>query len=164
MWKLYSENGKGICLKFRSDKIEKTMIPSAQKPYEYIRLSACKYERDNNLSKQYTRLKKIYLNGAFEKDYWRNLEEFNNFKLHCALLKDASYKFEQEYRLVKAAQEYSFRPSVDGFIPYTEIKLPLSCLVEIIIRKTIFPLSLKRNDCDLRSKRQNETDIICLKT
>ena len=33
-----------------------------------------------------------------------------------------------------------------------------------IIRKTIFPLSLKRNDCDLRSKRQNETDIICLKT
>ena len=35
---------------------------------------------------------------------------------------------------------------------------------QTIIRKTIFPLSLKRNDCDLRSKRQNETDIICHKT
>ena len=33
-----------------------------------------------------------------------------------------------------------------------------------IIRKTIFSPSLKRNDCYLHPKRQNETNIICLKT
>ena len=131
MWKLYADEGKGICLKFDTKKIlEQVILRDQAKNMDTI-LSACDYAISDELSKELKRLENLYNNNEFENDFFGNFKDFVDFRLKCAFLKNASYETEKEYRIVKSDRNYSFRTDSSGFIAFTELLIPLSCLVEI---------------------------------
>lgn len=130
MWHYYADCGRGICLKFNTKELKEAFKP-LKHPYEYSLFAPCVYKVTPELQALYDRLKLLYNSEDFETNYFENFAEFIHFQLQAALLKNNGYKYEKEWRLVRSETDYYFKESGVGFIPYAEIKIPLSCMTEI---------------------------------
>ncbi len=131
MWQQYADEGRGICLKFNTQKLYQSLIPQKQEPYEYIRLGNCIYEETEDLRCKYEKLKCFYENKVVNKDIWDRQDDFIVFQLSSSLLKNKGFKDEREYRLLKTESKYHFACSEHEFHAYTTINIPFDCLEEI---------------------------------
>lgn len=138
MWTSYGKNGHGIAIGFNRESLEKHN--------NHFAVKDCYYDYDGS---DYTTLKnKITywyemmlqnINGASE-GYTRvcQIELIMTINAHvAAYIKHESYKYEQEVRCkaIKSS-EIKFRESNGLIIPYTELKIPIDAIEEIIIGPT----------------------------
>ena len=138
MWTSYGKNGSGIAIGFNRESLEKHN--------NHFTVKDCYYDYDGS---DYTPLKnKIKywyemmlqnINGASE-GYTRvcQIELIMTINAHvAAYIKHESYKYEQEVRCkVIKSSEIKFRESNGLIIPYTELRIPIDTIEEIIIGPT----------------------------
>lgn len=138
MWTSYGKNGRGIAIGFNRESLEKHN--------NHFTVKDCYYDYDGS---DYTPLKnKIKywyemmlqnINGASE-GYARvcQIELIMTINAHvAAYIKHESYKYEQEVRCkVIKSSEIKFRESNGLIIPYTELRIPIDAIEEIIIGPT----------------------------
>lgn len=138
MWTSYGKNGRGIAIGFNRESLEKHN--------NHFTVKDCYYDYDGS---DYTPLKnKIKywyemmlqnINGASE-GYTRvcQIELIMTINAYvAAYIKHESYKYEQEVRCkaIKSS-EIKFRESNGLIIPYTELRIPIDAVEEIIIGPT----------------------------
>lgn len=145
MWRMYGDNGRGVCLCFDRSELEKipnwtTMdvsynknISPTDETYQCMQTVIF-----NECERCYQTLKTItdYEARAKEKIVtWGSL---------CAVIgpfvKDEAYKHEQEMRMslivsqIDYARDVMFRLSPTGqIVPYTKLRIPINALVEIVL-------------------------------
>lgn len=133
MWLQYADGGHGVCLKFDVQKICDKLIPSEQKPYEYIRFDKCLYAETRDLKEKYLKLSNFYDTHYMGKNIWDRQVAFVDYQLSTSFLKNKGFKNEKEYRLVTTSKDYHFLCKEHDFGIYTEIKIPFECLEKIKI-------------------------------
>gem|GEM_PF-3533874 len=141
MWKMYADNGKGICLKFSSEILKSS---------ELCEIKKCEYKTKTEMqflvSKKNAEIKSV----DDKKSYLMNLQE------EAAIYKYDYWKYEDEYRLIKRSNEPKFKTNSLGIISYIDIKIPLKYLSEILIgpmaNQTIVEKTLQQLKTSLLNK------------
>lgn len=131
MWLNYADDGRGVCLKFNKEALERNLIKDHQQNPEWIRAGLCHYEKTKEFENLYERVKEGNRNGVFTETIIENLQLYNEFSFQSAFLKDKSFKPESEWRLVIFSTNYLFYPKNNGWIARTRVNIPINCLEEI---------------------------------
>lgn len=138
MWTSYGKNGRGIAIGFNRESLENHN--------NHFTVKDCYYDYDGSddttLKNKITYWYEMMLqniNGASE-GYTRvcQIELIMTINAHvAAYIKHESYKYEQEVRCkaIKSS-EIKFRESNGLIIPYTELRIPIDAIEEIIIGPT----------------------------
>lgn len=131
MWLNYADDGRGVCLKFNKEALERNLIKDHQQNPEWIRAGLCQYEKTKEFENLYERVKEDNRNGVFTETIIENLQLYNEFSFQSAFLKDKSFKPESEWRLVIFSTNYLFYPKNNGWIARTRVNIPINCMEEI---------------------------------
>lgn len=134
MWGLYGSNGSGIMLSFNTEKL--------LKKYGYL-IMPCIYQDSEYDKNAFKKLMNLDFKGI--------IDELNNEELFypivlvsllfISILKDNSYEYEDEVRIVGLGNKYFDMYSKEEFrvangnkiIPYTKVYFPKDFLEEVIV-------------------------------
>ena len=154
MWSMYGGNGYGVCLCFDENVLcDGTKDIQATPPEDILYLGN---EQNNNIS---SNMIKYFIDDEY-KTYLNDIKEGKDLEtnktvtigtlipLVSAFLKDCSYEYEKEKRLVllgsSISKSWCFRNSSKGnVIPYIEVPIPVKSLKEIIIGPCVNPQNVK---------------------
>lgn len=133
MWRSYSDNGRGVCLKFNSKDLKRHLCPPKQVPYKYIDAKRCYYKKPQKINDLHEIISSQCSNGIYSENAIKLLEYYVDFQIESAFLKDSCFKIEDEWRIVIFSKDYQFIESKYGIVARKLVKIPLSFLKEIYL-------------------------------
>ena len=133
MWRAYADEGRGICLKFNSKDLKRYLCPQKQQPYKWIDAKKCYYKRPSIINDLYATILAHFSNGSLSDNIFTTIEDYNDFQIESAFLKDSCFKIEDEWRIVLFSKDYQFIESRYGIVARKLVKIPLPFLKEICL-------------------------------
>ena len=131
MWYMYTNKGKGVCLKFSFEKLKEYFDELFITDNIDVQLSICDYQIMDMTEKQ-----KPLDSGC---DY-PNVEELRKQMKEAAFIKPLCFRHENEWRLTvwqdwipNGKQKILFKERHDELCPYIEIPIPVDCLETIVL-------------------------------
>lgn len=148
MWQAYGQRGQGIAIAFASHNLEE-LKPAWN-------LEECCYDVAEDIKKN---IDVDEIKACFSRDTRGDLQlDINKLRRPTqksrAKFKHPAYHYEREWRMVQyMPKEYEFRESRGLIIPYKEIEIPVSAVIEVMIGPTAYPnLSVKSLHIFLESR------------
>lgn len=119
MWKMYADNGNGVMLKFRYKEL-----------YNFLnqQIFECKYINTTSIQEIIKAKNKELKNGKTERTKFVQC-----LYKEVALYKYNYWEYENEYRFIIQSNKPLFKHNSLGLVSYTEVRIPLSCISEILI-------------------------------
>lgn len=134
MWQQYADSGRGVCLRFDSQLLKSSLVRgNKHTPNEWIRTGKCNYSMSEEFKEMLKQIKDNNKEGLNDKNIIDNLNEFRDFSLQSAFLKDEAFLGECEWRIVIYSNHYLFYPYSNGRVARTKVEIPICALKEIII-------------------------------
>ena len=131
MWRLYADDGRGICLKFNTKLLIEACKNIELNKCNRCKMGYCEYttpiwfnEKMKDLTAQYKK------RGRWDGEMGL-LDSLSELNMSAVLLKDSAFEPEQEWRTVFFDTNYCLMPRSNDFIAYKPIYIPVSCLEEI---------------------------------
>lgn len=150
MWMMYADGGKGVCLHF-DYKLIKDNIPND------VKLMECQYKTIGEI-KSIAKVKRDNIKDEFKGN--RDITNLlSDLMFDIPLYKEKYWEYESEWRLVTIKNNPKYKVGRLGFVPYQEIRLPLSALTKItigpcanqeVIENT---LNLLKSELDIEEKK-----------
>lgn len=144
MWKMYGDNGNGVALLFDDDLLENEFD-------NLIFADAVNYgfnvKNPNVIGTIISSINKRFNKTKQESIKDDVLTSAGMFAFVCPFLKDESYEYEKEYRVVFVAKEHSdtkFRVRGNRIIPYVEVSIPIKYLKGVVIGPCLLESETKR--------------------
>ena len=135
MWNMYAHEGKGVCLKFDFECINRYFDSFAeQEKYNnrYVKFSKCNYRKIRS---------RTPINNKTGNLQYPNIALLREKMTKAAFVKPNSFCHEGEWRLIAwrkwdkaVACDMLFKESKDELCPYIIVPIPISCLKEIVLR------------------------------
>ena len=132
MWKIYATNGKGVCLRFKREEFEKSVISANTNPFITIKAGDCQYKTETELED--------YLNSFMENlqeilEQKERITQIDSFCCISSFLKLKPFEYEKEFRLAISSK---FNQQITsggqyGLIVYYPVAIPLNLVDEIMI-------------------------------
>lgn len=133
MWRAYADEGRGICLKFKGKELKRYLCPKHQQPYKWIDAKKCYYKKHKKINDLYATIFSHFSNGSLSDNIFKTIEDYADFQIESAFLKDSCFKVEDEWRIVLFSKDYQFIESRYRIVARKLVKIPLPFLKEICL-------------------------------